>query len=421
MANVITPAVARKRGRALLFGAAAALISVSFAVNAFAADETPGDSIDGLIARARALNPDLAAAALESEAAASKVRSAGALDDPMLNLSRDQSFRQTMVTISQEFSLWGKRELRRRVAKADAAAAKGREAGVWQKLEERIKVTFAEYVELDRAIRTTEEIRSLLDTIAGTARARYSRGVAAQADVIRANLEQTRLIPSLSRLKADEQGIKARLNALIGRPATAPLASPTSLRAIPEAGSLRLDDLIARAQDGNPSLISARAEVDAAEGERKLVDKSWYPDVTLSLGTSDMPGMSPQPVVGVGLKIPLQWGVREAQGDAATAKRRSAQSREQAALLDIESELAAELANLDQAQSTHALLSNSITPQSEAAYRSTLASYERGQGDLTAVLTAAHQQLEVRLEILRVEREEQTAFAAIERIVGGEL
>ena len=77
---------------------------------------SPGIAVDDLLALVKNFNPELAAAALDREAAAAKIYPAGALDDPMVNLSRDQGFRQTLLTVSQDFPLWGKRELRREVA-----------------------------------------------------------------------------------------------------------------------------------------------------------------------------------------------------------------------------------------------------------------------------------------------------------------
>jgi outer membrane protein TolC len=84
----------------------------------------------------RNFNPELAAAALDREAAVAKIYPAGALDDPMVNLSRDQGFRQTLLTVSQDFPLWGKRELRREVAEANANAVRGREGSVTSELRE---------------------------------------------------------------------------------------------------------------------------------------------------------------------------------------------------------------------------------------------------------------------------------------------
>ncbi|HEV2548412.1 MAG TPA: TolC family protein [Stellaceae bacterium] len=375
-----------------------------------------------MLALVRTFNPDLAAAALDREQAMAKIYPAGALDDPTLNLGRDQGFRNTTFSVSQEFPLWGKRELRREVATADAVAAKGREGSVAAELEEQVKVTFAQYYQSDHAIAVTREIDSLLRDLAGTVRARYAQGLGNQSDAIRADLERTRVGPKLSMLERDEQIAKAKINALISHPADAALARPTTLRKVPGITSLTLGTLVARASDGNPMLATSRAEITAADHERTLVDKSWYPDVTVSVGDDVLPGQSPGRVVaGVGIKVPLQWGVRDAQAHAASAKKAAAQARLEGTRLKIESDLQAALATLSQAQRTADLLKNALTQQSAAAYRSALASYERGRGDLTPVLDAARQRLEIHLELLELLMQEQTALAAIERLIGGEL
>jgi outer membrane protein TolC len=325
-----------------------------------------------------------------------------------------------LFTASQEFPLWGKRDLRRSVAEANAVASAGREGSVTAELEEATKVVFSQYYQADQAIRVTREIGALLKTVAESVRARYAQGLGSQSDAIRAELERTRLDPELSALERDEEAAKAKINALIGRPAGAVLAAPCELRKLPAAGLLKLDALMARARTGNPMLMTARAEIEAAEGARRLVDKSWYPDVTLTLGGNDLAGIGTKVTGGVGIKVPLQWGVREAQAREATAKKGAAELRLEAASLKIESELRSALASLVRARHTGDLLEHGLGQQSEAAYRSALASYQQGRGDLTAVLDAARRRLEVRIETLRVGTEAQTAFAAIERLVGGE-
>ncbi len=419
-ANEVGPAE-RKLGRVLATGITVAILLAAPVAWAASTEAIPGATAEELLALVRNVNPDLAAAALERAQAVAKIYPAGALDDPMLNLSRDQGFRQTMVTVSQDFPLWGKRELRREVARADAAAAKGREGSVATELAEQVKVGFAQYYEADRAIAVTHEIAALLRDLARTVRTRYGQGVGSQSDAIRAELERTRLDPKLSALERDEKAARARLNALIARPADAALARPRRLRHVPAAASLRLDALMARARERNPMLAMSRAEIAAAESERTLVDKSWYPDVTVSVGGDKMPNQSAAVVAGIGIKIPLQWGVRDAEAHAATAKKAAAQARLDGTRLKIESDLQAALASLSQAQCTEALLKNTLTPQSTAAYQSALVSYERGRGDLTPVLDAARSRLEIRLELLDVQMQEQAALAAIERLIGEDL
>jgi outer membrane protein TolC len=380
-----------------------------------------GATVEDLLARVRTFNPELAAAALDREAAVARIYPAGALDDPMVSLSRDQGFRQTLATVSQDFPLWGKRRLREEVAEANAAAARGREGSSKSELEEQVKTVFAQYYEATESVRVTRDIRSLLQTVASAAQTRYALGVGSQSDAIRAQLERTRVDPELTMLERNEQVAKAKLNALIGRPADAPLAPPRALRRVVAAPSLNFEALMARAREANPTLATARAEIAAAAGERTLVDKSWYPDVTVTLGMTDLPGMSPRATAGVGVKVPFQWGVREAKAREATAKKGAAELRLDAAILKIGTELQSALSSLNRAQRTEELLRHALTPQSETAYSSALASYQQGRGDLAPVLEAARQRFLIRIELLKAQTEAQSAVATVERMVGGSL
>src|SRR5437899_8474508 len=125
--------------RTLLAAGIGAAVLLSPAEPGRSAEPTPGATVDDLLARVRKFNPELAAAALDREAAVAKIYPAGAIDDPMVNLLRDQGFRQTLFTASQDFPLWSKRDLRRGVAEANAAAAAGRAGSITVELEEQTK------------------------------------------------------------------------------------------------------------------------------------------------------------------------------------------------------------------------------------------------------------------------------------------
>jgi outer membrane protein TolC len=403
---------------AFIYTASATATEASAPANA---QTLPGADVQGLLALVKSYNPNLAAAALDAEEAAAKVYPAGALDDPTVNLSRDEGFRQTMISVSQEFPLWGKRGLRKGVAEANARGARDRQGGVQRELEEQIKVAFAQYYAADRALTVTHDIHTLLDNLSESVRARYAQGLANQSDAIRADLERTRINSELFTLERDREASKAKINALIGREIEAPLAQPNSLRTVPAADSLVFASLMMRAREQNPMLAMAEANIAAAEAELKLTEKAWYPDLILSVGADDLPGMAPRPTVGVGVKLPLQWGVRRANEQAASAKASAARSRLAGTRLQIESDLQVALLTISQTQQSKSLLRNALSQQSEAAYESSLASYQNARGDLTAVLDTAHQQIEINVEVLRVETEEQTALAAIERLIGGEL
>jgi outer membrane protein, heavy metal efflux system len=111
----------RRPGRALADGLAASLLTAQVARAAGPEandDQRLGATVDGLLATAHRLSPELAAGALDAEAAAARVEVAGALDDPTLRVTSDEDrdehgrrLNKMLYGVEQEFSLWGKREL----------------------------------------------------------------------------------------------------------------------------------------------------------------------------------------------------------------------------------------------------------------------------------------------------------------------
>src|SRR5437667_8871506 len=156
MSPSIGAAKEQRTARRAMIGITVAVLFAPMSLHAGTAPSgQPGATVEELLALVKRFNPELASAALESEAEVAKIGSAGALDDPMVNLTRDQGFRQTVLSVSQDFPLWGKRELRTHVAESNAQAVRGREGSVARELEERVKVAFAQYYQAHNALRVT--------------------------------------------------------------------------------------------------------------------------------------------------------------------------------------------------------------------------------------------------------------------------
>jgi outer membrane protein TolC len=126
-------------------------------------------------------------------------------------------------------------------------------------------------------------------------------------------------------------------------------------------------------------------------------------------------------MASIGIKVPLQWGLRHAQGQEAAARASAARSQLDAQLLELQGTLDEALAALNAVRRNKTLLTTTLKPQTEAAYRSALTSYQLGRGDLTAVLDGAHRIESIQLELLKAQAEEQTLLAQIERTIGGDL
>jgi outer membrane protein, heavy metal efflux system len=412
--------------RVAAIGLAVTVLATSPALGA--GESPPGATVDELLVLARRLSPELAARALESDAAAARVEAAGALEDPVLTVTSDEErdergrrLNEMVYGIEQEVPLWGKRDLRRRVAAAEAAGAKARERLALLELEARIKTTFAAYWRASHALSIRDEVHALLQAVLGAAQGRYAQGLGSQADAIRAGVELSRLALERWRLERDRRTAAARLNALLARPGGAVLAQPVALRPVPDEARLAPEELLARARERSPLAEAADAEIAAAEGDRRLVERSWYPDVTLGAAAIQREDGPEGYMLSAGLRLPLQWGLRRTQAREATAKLNAARARREGALLELQGALGEGLAGLSAARRASATLAGDLTPQAAAAYQSAVTAYQLGRGDLTAVLEAARNVQEVQLERLAAEEEAQAALADIERVIGGEL
>ena len=379
-----------------------------------------------MLAAGRQLNPALRAAALDTSATAAKVESADALDDPMISdnyqfYRNPNVFSGHAITVTQAFPLWGKLSLRREAALADLDAMRGREQATRDALDERIKVAFAQYYVANRALAVTREVLAVDRGMRAAAEARYAAGQGDQATVILALGEETAAEVEIARLEGDRAAAREVLNALLARPASAPLAEPLRLRRVP-AADLATASLVERARGGSPALATSGAEVDAARTRTTLAEKAWYPDLTVGAGPLIQTNNRPPGVAAtIGLNIPLPWGKKAPEEQAAAAQLGAAQQRYEAALLDIQSALGEAREKLKAAQRGETLVARKALAEARAALKSLVSDYAQGRGNLAAALEAQHRVHDLELKRLRLELDQQTALAAIERLIGGEL
>jgi cobalt-zinc-cadmium efflux system outer membrane protein len=407
-------------------GMLAAGLIACMPANAQSPDAPLGATVESVLAAGRRLSPALRAASLDTAAASARACSADALDDPTVSdtyqyYKSPGLFSAHTVMLSQSFPLWGKRSLRRQAAQADVDASRGRERAAQDELDEKIKIAYAQYYLTVRDIAVNQEIVELAHRMRAAASARYSQGGGDQVAVIQASGEETDARIETVRLEGEKAAARARLNALVGRPADTPFAAPVRARPIP-AAEPALAALVDRARAANPTLSANNAAVVAARTRGTLADKAWYPDLTVGAGPVIQTNNQPVGFAAtVGFNVPLPWGREAAGQQEAAAQLDATQQRYDAARLEIEGALGEATAKLHAARATEALLRREAMPQARAAFQTVLANYGQGRGELTAAIAAERQMREVALRVLQAQLDQQVALAAIERLIGGDL
>jgi cobalt-zinc-cadmium efflux system outer membrane protein len=395
-----------------------------------------GENVQSLLDQARAQSPELALMRAEAEAAAQRVQPAGALPDPILrvelmninNYGNEAGFNllpnkvgETRYTLMQSLPAWGKRDLRRGVAQSDAQQAAARTAGAWTELAARIKTSYARYYLAAGNEKLTREILDLMSRVEQIAQARYAGGLVVQQDAIRAQLEQTGMRSELILQENEKRQVRARLNALLARDAAAPLAEPAALRPLPPVSGLDAAALAQRARDNNPQLVAEAARIQGAQKNRELTQRNRYPDFNVGVFPSQMGSRITTWGVMVEVNIPLQQETRRSQEAEAEAMLVAARAKSEALVNQLVGDLGENLAGLDAARRTEALIANQSLPQSELSLRSAIAAYENGKLDFTALLEAQRLIRKTRLDRLKAQVEAQMRLAEIERIVGEDL
>ncbi len=415
-------------------GACAVLLAIGAPVAALASEAIPGGSVDSLLALAKENNPEYAGMRYEADAAYERIAPAGALADPRLrvepmDITRGGTQNPTLLpsrvgstwyTLMQDVPWFGKRELKRDIAALDAEGAKGSALGNWADLSSRIKSGYAQFYYLQLSARLTQEILDLMARLEQVAQVRYAAGLAVQQDVIRAQVEQSSMRNELIALENERRIVQVRLNALLSRPANAPLAPPELLRPLPPAVRLEYAALEERVRERNPQLFTAGAKLKAAEKTRELTYKNRYPDFIFGVAPIQT-GNAVQWGLMVELNIPLQQTSRRAQEREAGAMLSAARARRDAAENQVLSELGEYLSGLDAARRTETLTTTSLLPQAELTFKSALASYENGKVDFATLLEAQRQIRQTRQIQIKARAEGQARLADIERLLGEDL
>jgi cobalt-zinc-cadmium efflux system outer membrane protein len=241
-------------------------------------------------------------------------------------------------------------------------------------------------------------------------------------DVLRLQLELTRLHTDVARIEREQRSSRALLNALTNRPAQAPLGPPEDL-AIPPAA-----DRNALATEWEPGLDRQRPEIDAAERAVRRSEavleatrrSARFPSVTIGVDYWYMPMAETRHGYGAMVGINLPWlsgrrrdEEREAE-QTVTAERQALQSTRNV----IRYQVLDASARLDSARQSFTTIEENLLLQARRNLDATQSAYAAGQGDAVGLLDALRAYLQVRIERVRALAELATSQADLERAAG---
>jgi len=352
--------------------------------------------VERLVSEALAVNPDLLAAQQALAASRERVAQARALPDPMLSVGYTNDGwspslgRQEMTTLafmaSQDLPFPGKRGLKGEIAGREADQVEQQVARVRLRLAADVKRAYYGLL-LARELQTlTRDQREAWRETEGVARARYSVGQGAQQDVLRVQVERTRVEQSEAEQAAEADIRLAELNRLLARPSDSPIGTSGKLTLQPL--DRPVPEVVEQARATSPELASARLAVERARLVLALAHKDYKPDFALQAAYMNRGALAPMWQAGIGVTLPLQRARRAAAVAEAKALTDGNQRLAESVDLQLRYRTQERFTRLKSAEKIIALYDKGIVPQDRMSVEAALANYQTGRVPFVTVLEA---------------------------------
>ena len=289
------------------------------------------------------------------------------------------------VAFTQPLPWPGKRALRKEVAALAVDFSDATRVRVQLGLEADVRRGYAALLLIREQQRLQAQQALFLEQAEQLARTRYEVGQGSQGDLLRAQLERTRLQQAVWSLEAEERSAVAGLNRLRQHEPADPIPTTATLADLPEPALLLPEAVEAR----SPELASARATVKQTEKQLELAKLDRRPDFAVTAGIMPRGAFDPMWQVGVSISLPIYGRTKQQRAVAEHEHHRQGQGSEVESVRSLLRQRTEE--RTLQIQALHRirdLYREGLLVQSEASFRAALAQYEAGRAPFLGALEA---------------------------------
>ena len=347
-------------------------------------------------------NPGLHSRTLLVESARARIPQAGALPDPLLSFSfmnlpiNSFSFDQEPMTgkqvaLMQKIPFPGKLGLKQSIAEASFEVEKFRQKEYKNQLVGAIKKTYFSLFAVDQLLRVTDKNLQLLQEFIRIAETRYSVGKGLQQDILKAQVEHSKLLDQQITLRQRRRSLQAKLNTLLNR---------SIQTTVPEISSIHLDSLSLKprelekiAFESRPFLQVLQTRIRKSRRAFRLAQKDFLPDFSLGVAytqrnrlANGMPGIDYVSAV-FSVSLPVYFTKKQSQ-KVSEMRSRTAEAEEsyQNSLNTIRFQIEDAWARFQKNKQQVELLNTGILPQASQSLDAALAGYQVGKIDFLTLL-----------------------------------
>jgi len=382
-----------------------------------------------LIAEAQHNNPEIQATAHGYKAAGHLAGQAGALPDTQVmiqNLSvgspkplagyTNSDFAYIGLGASQEFPWPGKRKLRADVAQLQAVAMQTQAETVSRSVTAQIKIAYFKLAYLQATMEILLNNDKLLGEIEQIAESRYRVGRGNQQEVLKAQLQHTRILQEINMHHREQGQLQAQLKALLGRAQDSPDVMTEALRERPL--SISAGELLKAARESYPEIRAREQLIKKADKQVELAHKELRPDLGLQYMYQNTDRkFRDYYMLTFSVTLPNR-GRRRAELAEALENRETAQSElataVQRRLAEVQDQYVLARSSGEQLK----IYREGLLPQAEATYGAALAAYQANRQDFETLLSSVRDVLDFKEQYQKELSEHEIALARLESLTG---
>jgi cobalt-zinc-cadmium efflux system outer membrane protein len=393
--------------------------------------DAPPTRLATLLDEAARNNPDILAARRGWQAATQVPSQASTLPDPQVSVQSfsvgsprpfagfsNSEFAYMGLGVSQDFPYPGKLKLKAEAAQQDAAISRDKLDAVRRSVLQQVKEAYFQTAYIQQTLEVLDRNGKLLDQIEKIADARYRVGQGKQQDVLKAQLEKTKLLREFAHHHELMGTQQALLLKLLNRPPGSPEITTEPLVETP----LRYtsDELLERVRAQNPEVATQQEMVKKQSLQVEMARKDRYPDFSVQyMWQRTGPSFPSYYMLTFSARLPIyrRRKLNPEMTQAVEELNRSQheyESQVQTAYFDVRNQyIAAETAS-----QVLKIYREGLIPQALATYQSGLASYQTGSLDFESLFSTFLDVLNFDGEYWKTLMEYETALARIEQVTG---
>ena len=382
--------------------------------------QQPALDLKTALSTAETSNLELRAARQQRAIAIAGITTAGQLPNPTVSFTAARDTPHEGVSLDIPVELGGKRGKRLAVAREEQKSIEVDLTVLARQIRRRTREAFFHSL---AARAETDQSKAALDLVTRTrdlVQQRYDAGDVAQLEVIQADVELARASADFETTAQAQRSADVLLAALLNRRLESAVEVSGNLEAVPPAPAL--EAITTQALQSNADLMKSAQDLKTEEKRLALAKSQRIPNLDLSGGAdfNSPPEFQTGGKGGISVTLPL---FNRGQGDIALSNaklqllRLTLESQRNNASAQVAAAYYDYIAKQHQAE----LYRQRIVPQTEKLVSMAEDSYRAGKTNLLTLIDAQRRLNDVRKAYLDSLFSAQSAFAALEEVVGAPL